>query len=243
MSFIVTLTPENIHSYPQHVHDTAEITCYLEGSGVMKTERGDIPFSKGTLIVIPPDVRHGSVSSAPFKNVSVHTDDIPEVTKDFLVGKDDESGDAARLSELLFRLSFYGDEKRALRESVFVAYRDFVFDLLGKTEEDFLAAFKNKLVQSLGVSSFRLSDAIRESGYAEDYLRVLFKKRYGKTPHDYLTSLKMEYAKNVMETYGAKMKICELAWALGYSDPLYFSKLFKKTYGCPPSSFLKADEK
>lgn len=41
MSFIVTLTPENIHSYPQHVHDTAEITCYLEGAGVMKTERGE----------------------------------------------------------------------------------------------------------------------------------------------------------------------------------------------------------
>ncbi len=239
MKLIVTQTSENTRSYPQHRHDVAEITCYLEGEGVLKTERGDIPFCKGTVIVIPAGIRHGSVSHAPFKNVSVHTDELPDRIQEFLVGKDNESGDVQRFSELLFRLSFCGEDKRVLTQSVFTAYRELVFDLIIKSEGDFLAAFKNKLVQSVGGGEFDFSEAVRESGYAEDYLRVLFKNRYGVTPHAYLTALRMEYAQTLIKTYGDKRKICEIAWACGYSDPLYFSKLFKKTYGCSPRAYIE----
>ena len=44
---------------------------YLEGEGYMNTEEGSIPFSPGTIIIVPPNVRHGSVSDSGFKNISV----------------------------------------------------------------------------------------------------------------------------------------------------------------------------
>ena len=35
--------------------------------------------------------------------------------------------------------------------------------------------------------------------------------------------------------------ISEIADLVGYDDPLYFSRLFRKQFGCSPSQFRKRD--
>lgn len=237
MSIIVTITADGVKSYPQHIHKTPEIAYYLEGEGHLKTPRGDIPFSKGTVIVIPAGVKHGSVSSNPYKNICVHTDDLDFPVTDFLVGKDNLENDLKKLAELTLRLSLDKTENGELFDSVFTAYKRLVFNALRIENGDVLAFVKEKLTQNLSNSFFSFRELATDTGYSENHLRTIFTRRYGVTPNAYLTQIRMSYAKNLFALYGDKLKICEIAWRCGYQDPLYFSKVFKKTYGVSPRTY------
>ncbi|MGN1052381.1 MAG: AraC family ligand binding domain-containing protein [Candidatus Scatosoma sp.] len=68
----ITITPDNLKEYPFHKHETSEIVCYFQGEGIMETEQGNVPFQKGTLLILPPNITHRSKSENGFKNICVH---------------------------------------------------------------------------------------------------------------------------------------------------------------------------
>ncbi len=53
-------------------------------------------------------------------------------------------------------------------------------------------------------------------------------------PQKYIISKRISDAKAIMDS-GEYEKVQEVAAQVGYSDPLYFSKVFKKFYGISPS--------
>lgn len=53
-------------------------------------------------------------------------------------------------------------------------------------------------------------------------------------PQDYITAKRLFHAKSILDS-GDFDSIREIALSVGYSDPLYFSKVFKKRYGVSPS--------
>lgn len=59
----------------------------------------------------------------------------------------------------------------------------------------------------------------------------------GKSIQQLHESLKMEWALELLQS--GNLRITEIANRLGYSDSLYFSKVFKKHYGSSPRSFKK----
>ncbi|MEG0497511.1 MAG: helix-turn-helix domain-containing protein, partial [Carnobacterium sp.] len=60
----------------------------------------------------------------------------------------------------------------------------------------------------------------------------------GDSPINYLIKIRLEQAKLLLDTE-TDMTIKEISKLIGYNDALYFSKLFKKHYGQPPSAFAK----
>ncbi|MED3498175.1 AraC family transcriptional regulator [Brevibacillus agri] len=71
--------------------------------------------------------------------------------------------------------------------------------------------------------------------YSARYLTRLVKEETGHSPIDYVISLRMEKAKELLARTDAKLQ--EVAAAVGYQDVLYFSRLFKKHTGMTPSAF------
>lgn len=71
----------------------------------------------------------------------------------------------------------------------------------------------------------------RENGISESAFRQIFKKYYSKTPVEYMTDLRLEYARNLI---ARNMPITEAAIQSGFSDPKYFSRVVKKNFGCTP---------
>ncbi|MFV0528684.1 MAG: helix-turn-helix domain-containing protein [Lachnospiraceae bacterium] len=67
-------------------------------------------------------------------------------------------------------------------------------------------------------------------------ISYLFHNYTGKRPIDYLISYRLSQAIKMLE-FNDDLSIQEIAHAVGYTDPLYFSRLFKKHIGCPPSKF------
>lgn len=70
------------------------------------------------------------------------------------------------------------------------------------------------------------------------YISKLFKAHKGISPTDYLLTLRIEKAKEML-IKDPDLLSKDIAQILGYSDPLYFSRVFKKVTGLYPSDFRK----
>lgn len=68
-----------------------------------------------------------------------------------------------------------------------------------------------------------------------NYLSQLFKEAKGVNLFDYLQAKKIEYAKTLLKS--RDKNISEVAYATGFSDPLYFAKVFKKAVGVSPKQY------
>lgn len=72
---------------------------------------------------------------------------------------------------------------------------------------------------------------------SESQVVRIFKRDFGKTPHEYLLDMKMEYAKRLLKNTRARVK--EIAEYLGFCDEHYFSSMFKRKTGESPLQYRK----
>ncbi len=72
-------------------------------------------------------------------------------------------------------------------------------------------------------------------GISDTYFRKIFMLRFNMTPQEYIIVKRLSHAKAILES-GDYDTIREVAESVGYSDPLYFGKAFKKIYGFAPSN-------
>lgn len=79
----------------------------------------------------------------------------------------------------------------------------------------------------------RLSDRV---GMNASYLSRLFKCKTGKTITDYLIGIRISKAKELLKDH-PDLKNYEIAEKVGYNDPVYFNKLFKKVCGVTPKDY------
>ena len=70
------------------------------------------------------------------------------------------------------------------------------------------------------------------------YISKIFKSEIGDTPIRHLINIRLEKAKELLES-GSGSSIQAVAAMVGYDDAYHFSKLFKKRYGISPSQAKK----
>lgn len=77
-------------------------------------------------------------------------------------------------------------------------------------------------------------------GYNEKYISDLFRKKYLISPSKYIVKLRIDLSKELMAK-NPDILLKDVAEAVGYSDALYFSRVFKNNEGVPPSAFMKSE--
>lgn len=80
----------------------------------------------------------------------------------------------------------------------------------------------------------------KELCISKSHLIYLFKEQTGCTPINYFIHLKIQKACNLLDA--TKLNVKEIAHVLGYNDPLYFGKVFKKIIGEAPSIYRKTNK-
>jgi AraC-like DNA-binding protein len=78
-----------------------------------------------------------------------------------------------------------------------------------------------------------LREVARIAGLHPKYFRVLFRKYTGLTPSGYLMQLRMRAARYYQ--HESSLRVKEVASAVGYDDPFYFSRLYRKYWGHAPT--------
>ncbi len=231
----ISITSPGVICYPLHRHSFCEIMYYTKGSGFLKTEYGDYPFSPGTAIIVPPNVLHGSVSESGFKNISVggSFDNIIIGDKPISVTS---AADAAVLGWLIYKNRFNSAEYLNILADCYT------LSLMQAYNSDSqIAAAVKRIVNAISENAcnpnFNIADELKLSGYAEDYIRAKFKEICKETPTEFLNRLRIKNACRIIEIYGKQFNITETAESCGFSNPAYFSRVFKKITGVSPNKY------
>ncbi|WP_077616993.1 response regulator [Bacillus sinesaloumensis] len=82
--------------------------------------------------------------------------------------------------------------------------------------------------------SISLDTVAEQVGISSYYLSKLFKERFQHTIIEYLTNIRLEKAKELLLS---RVSLKEIALSIGYKDPNYFSRVFKKELGMSPSEY------
>lgn len=67
---------------------------------------------------------------------------------------------------------------------------------------------------------------------APGYLSRIFKRETGKNFKEYLTEIRMDQARHLLE--GGSLSVGEVARRVGYQDASYFTRVYKKQFGDTP---------
>jgi len=81
-----------------------------------------------------------------------------------------------------------------------------------------------------------IEDLARSLGYHRTHLSKMFKQVTGLSPMQFLQKVRMERAKELLSEQ-LHLSINQVAFSVGYTDAMYFSKQFRKTFSCSPSEY------
>lgn len=80
-----------------------------------------------------------------------------------------------------------------------------------------------------------LADAAKSVNLSYHYFSKIFKDEVGKNFSDYLTELRIEKSMRFLENH--RISIKEVCHKIGYNDPNYYCKIFKKVTGMTPTEY------
>lgn len=85
--------------------------------------------------------------------------------------------------------------------------------------------------------TLKVSTLHQHCDMSDTYFRKIFKSVYKISPQKYVTAFRMRQAKQILDEHTCK-SVSEVAVLVGYQDPLYFSRVFKKCFDIAPSELL-----
>lgn len=93
-----------------------------------------------------------------------------------------------------------------------------------------------ELIQAFAFENTSLKKIYEETQLSPAYAKTLFRKAFGVTPVEYRVQLRLRRARELLTS--SRLNVSQTAFAVGFTDPLYFSKKFHQTYGMQPSKLI-----
>jgi len=242
----VGITPITTISARRHSHPVWEMIYFTERSGIVRLDGGDMPFEPGDLFCLPPGTAHSEHSESGYGNYYFTVSEFDLPARDgVLLLKDTQSRDIGVLLGMLYKeFHLKRNRWRELTEQMLGTIYAYSMALMARQQKrEFVERLEEALVANIGNVEFRLDHCMEQFPVTKDYLRRTFKKETGKTPIQYLTVLRIEFAKRLFEkTYGDELSVKFVAAQVGFDDPYYFSRVFKSVTGLSPLLWMKRHE-
>ncbi len=223
-----------------HKHKSYEIVVYINGSGVFHTAKQDFKVSPGKIIIVPPGTEHyTSTENTDCERIFI----IGEFNRIFFLPaatmiSDNSTNEGMLLAKMIYA-NRYSDHEYLT--ALINAFTHFILQNIKMENEIFLAT--KEIIETISNdfynSNINLNELLKKSGYAEDYIRVQFKRITGKTPTEFLTQIRINHACYLMETYKNVFSLADVAERCGYTDYIYFSRRFKHIVGVSPRKYLE----
>jgi len=231
-----------------------QLNYITEGSGILETDAGKSPIKPGSLMIIRPGIKHryqpnrksgwvenyigfegelanrflqSSIFSMnqPFIQCGIREEIIDTYYKIFDLVQKEEPGFQQISSGLILKLLGYLIS--------FQKKRNFSGTHVEKVIQKARFYMRENMEQKVDLRELAMEHHI---GYA--YLRKMFKKYTGVSPHQYHLEMKIMGAKEMILTTEKNIK--EISFELGFESIHYFSRLFKKKTGQNPTDLRKS---
>ena len=228
------------YSVTAHAHSSWELIYYTSGEGEMYFADRTLPYQTGDLLIIPPMVVHRNESAAGFTNIHLNmlepTLNLHEPTR---IRDDDNHFILDACKGAFFHFSTEPGRQTALLTSyayLLVALID--AQLSAPALSPVVEEIKNHIIRSYPDESFELDSYLQSLPFNYDYIRKLFRKETGVTPHRFLSDTRLQAAaKHLGSSEADGTSISNIAHLCGFREPLYFSRMFRKEFGLSPTQY------
>ncbi|MDX9802087.1 MAG: response regulator [Spirochaetia bacterium] len=129
------------------------------------------------------------------------------------------------------------ENTRILKPEMFKKKNDLPenFTLPGGNDRSRYIKKAKKYINSHFSENINLDEICNYAGISKNYFCHLFKQETGLSIWEYLTEYRIEKARELLA--GSDMKNYEISYHIGYENPSYFSRIFKKLTGKSPSDY------
>ncbi len=107
--------------------------------------------------------------------------------------------------------------------------------------ESFLLKLKNIMLERLNEETFSPDNLAEALHLSRSQVHRKIKALTGQSTSIYMRSIRMDRAKELLRS--SSLTVSEIAYQVGFKSPVYFSQIFKQTYGKSPSESRAMDEK
>ncbi len=243
-----------------HCHDFSSLIYIISGSCTYNIDNVLYPVKKGDIILCNPGIYHGRIlaeeeeitefhvgvgnlciknmprdglipqGACPVVSMVKHEQDFSKCYNDIMSEqeKNEPGGDLViktlvmKLIVIFLRETYYIEKAGSigLYSLEYYERNDLVNTIISFINENYM---KNISLDKISKNMY-LSPV---------YISRIFKEETGESPINYLIKTRLNKARDLLEE--GRLSIKSVAESVGYNDAYYFSKLYKKYFGCPPS--------
>lgn len=155
-------------------------------------------------------------------------------------GADDYIQKPFHIGEIKLRIIRLLEERARLREMMTSALQspastELKFEKVESMDDLFMKKFLKLIEESYSDSEFSIEKASEMIGLSRVHLYRKVKELTGVTPTDFLRNYRLERAAALLRQKNCNVN--EVAYATGFTSPVYFSKCFKAVYNIPPTEY------
>ncbi|HEY3377284.1 MAG TPA: AraC family transcriptional regulator [Armatimonadota bacterium] len=238
------LLPDASWQMATHSHAHWEFIYFLHGCGRVELPHAKLHPQQYYLMVYPPGLPHAEVADPiePEETVfiSIDVEGIPPHGAHLLLP--DQYGEMRWIAEHLLAETM----RRGISPLAETYTRTFLC-LVERAWEDSvpvahdLADLAVQFLHAHYAEHLTLATLAQEARVSESHLVHRFRARVGMSPMRYLLALRMDAAQGLLLT--TDLPVQDIAAQVGFPDPFYFTRLFKRHTGHAPSAFRQQKRK
>jgi AraC family transcriptional regulator, L-rhamnose operon regulatory protein RhaS len=226
-----------------HQHNYWEIIYCTNGNGVIETDSQKVEYSKNQVVVIPPNTIHSNYSQNGFRNIHLTVANWTPTFKNVVLVDDNSNNDLLTVLNMCFR---YFNANAAEQSDIIISFSELVLSMLNNFgganhASQQVEAIANAIVENFSDPEFELEDVYSKFDLTKDYLRRQFIKEKGISPLQFLKNTRINFAQKLLLSKNINnYKIFEVAEMCGFTDQLYFSRVFRQITGVSPKEFTES---
>lgn len=240
------------HSWGPAVRDHYLIHCIVSGYGTFSSNGKKYSLSAGDGFVVVPDriISYAADRSNPWEYcwVGFNGADAKHLMEQtgLLEREPVFHTNDPELQQLVMNIcnqTGTGSGREARTEAGLLTFLAALMDHFGKPAEpcDNSYEYVQKAIKYIDYNystSISINDVAASAGISRSHLYRLFVRYVSIPPNEYLVRYRVNKAAMLLET--GRLTVGEVAYSTGFSDQLYFSRVFKKYMGIPPSRYMSA---
>ena len=223
----------------RHLHSSLELIFCTSGCGEMLFDDRTLRYSTNDIVVVPPRRPHANVSATGFTNIHIYLEEATLSQAEPYIVPADPNGFLLSAFAAAF---YYYSGRPEDRSLLLPLYGQLIAASLSTRDRksprsEIVQKLENDILENYPDCGYDLNTFLNTLPFSAGYVKKVFKKETGLTPLQYLTDKRLENAASNLAMSGGRGNISEIAYQCGFSEPLYFSRLFKRKYGVSPRSY------